>query len=292
MYLKDDIEYSKDDFYKLSLYFIEDVEINDDIVQYEDGHSIVQYSMSIGRLTGHSIKSQRNVRQIFKHIHAQLQQRDRSGDRQPARGDRVDLGKEIMKAEQYPTMKRVMELMREGLRINIANESRASGNRSTLLPGHEFEASPKCPASPEFHATRDLRSCRLFEGDLKKPRNVRAPQMQALARLLNMGRYRVKGYPAPMEWAFREKLAKYAESKPDLPWRDGAEYAVWGTSLLPVAVVPRTADNTVPKTDHEGVGGVIAIPETHHKNGICGCLELVTNNPVEFTLHLVLADGV
>ena len=89
MYLKDDIEYSKDDFYKLSLYFIEDVEINDDIVQYEDGHSIVQYSMSIGRLTGHSIKSQRNVRQIFKHIHAQMQQRDRSGDRQPARGDRV-----------------------------------------------------------------------------------------------------------------------------------------------------------------------------------------------------------
>ena len=45
LYLKDDIEYSKDDFYKLSLYFIEDVEINDDIVQYEDGHSIVQYSI-------------------------------------------------------------------------------------------------------------------------------------------------------------------------------------------------------------------------------------------------------
>ena len=62
--------------------------------------------------------------------------------------------------------------------------------------------------------------------------------------------------------------------------------------MLPVAVVQRTADNTVPKTDHEGVGGVIAIPETHHKNGNCGCLELVTNNPVEFTLHLVLADGV
>ena len=188
-----------------------------------------------------------------------MQRRDLSGDRQPARGNRVDLGKEIMKAEQYPAMKRVMELMREGLRINIANESRASGNMSTLLPAHEVEASPKCPASPEFDTTRDLRSCRLFEGDLKKPTNVRAPQMQALARLLNVGRYRAKGYLAPMEWAFREKLVKYVESGPDLPRRDGAEYAVWGTSLLPVAVVPRTAENTVPKTDHEGVGGVIAI---------------------------------
>ena len=71
---------------------------------------------------------------IFIHVRAQMQQWDRSGDRQPARGDRVDLGKEIMKAEQYPTMKRVRELMQEGLRINITNESRASGNRSTLLP--------------------------------------------------------------------------------------------------------------------------------------------------------------
>ena len=148
-------------------------------------------------------------------------------------------------------MKRVMELMREGLRINITNESRASGNRSTLLPAHEVEALPSCPASPEFDATRDLRSCHLFEGDLKKPTNVRAPQMQALTRLLNVGRYRAKGYPAPMEWAFREKLVKYVESGPDLPRRDGAEYAVWGTSLLPVAVLPRTATNTVPKTDHE-----------------------------------------
>ena len=177
-------------------------------------------------------------------------------------------------------MKRVMELMREGLRINITNESRASGNRSTLLPAHEVEALPSCPASPEFDATRDLRSCHLFEGDLKKPTNVRAPQMQALTRLLNVGRYRAKGYPAPMEWAFREKLVKYAESGPDLPRRDGAEYAVWGTSLLPVAVLPRTATSTVPKTDHEGVGGVTAIPETRHKNSNCGCLELVTNNPV------------
>ena len=146
-----------------------------------------------------------------------MQRQDRSGDRQPARGDRVDLGKEILKADQYPTMKRVMELMQEGLRINIANESRASGNRSTLLPAHEVEALPSCPGSPEFDATRDLRSCHLFEGDLKKPTNVRAPQMQALTRLLNVGRYRAKGYPAPMEWAFREKLVKYVESGPDLP---------------------------------------------------------------------------
>ena len=62
-----------------------------------------------------------------------MQRRDRSGDKQPSRGGGVDLGKEIMKAEEYPTMKRVMELMREGLWINIANESRESGNRSTLL---------------------------------------------------------------------------------------------------------------------------------------------------------------
>ena len=100
--------------------------------------------------------------------------------------------------------------MRKGLRINIANESRASGNRSTLLPAHKVEVSPNCPASLEFDATRDLRSCCLFEGDLKKPTNTRAPQMQALTRLLNVGRYRAKGYQAPMEWAFREKLVKYA----------------------------------------------------------------------------------
>ncbi len=101
--------------------------------------------------------------------------------------------------------------------------------------------------------------------------------MQALTRLLNVGRYRAKGYPAPMEWAFREKLVKYAVSGLDLPRRDGAEYAVWGTSLQPVVVVPRTAENTAPKTDHEGVGGVTAIPETQHRNGNCGCLELVNN---------------
>ena len=93
-------------------------------------------------------------------------QRARSGDRHPPRGGGADLGKEIMKAEQYPTMGRVMELMRKALRINITNESRASGNRSTLLLAHEVECSPNCPASPEFDATWDLRSCRLFEGDL------------------------------------------------------------------------------------------------------------------------------
>ena len=41
--------------------------------------------------------------------------------------------------------------------------------------------------------------------------------MQALARLLNVGRFRAKGYPAPMEWAFRGKLVKYAASGLDLP---------------------------------------------------------------------------
>ena len=54
--------------------------------------------------------------------------------------------------------------------------------------------------------------------------------------------------------------------------------------MLPVAVLPRTATSTLPKTDHEGVGSVTAIPETEHKNGNCGCLALVTNNPVEFTM--------
>ena len=75
-------------------------------------------------------------------MRAQMQ-RSRSGDRQPPRGGGADLGKEIMKAEQYPTMGKVMELMREALRINITNENRASGNRSTLLPAHEVEISPK-----------------------------------------------------------------------------------------------------------------------------------------------------
>ena len=51
-----------------------------------------------------------------------------------------------------------------------------------------------------------------------------------------------------------------------------------------VAVVPRTAENTTPSTDSEGVGGVTTIPETQHSNGHCDCLELVNNNPVEFTL--------
>ena len=50
--------------------------------------------------------------------------------------EEIDLiwAKEILKSDQYPSMKQAIELVREGLRINIANESRASGNRSTLLP--------------------------------------------------------------------------------------------------------------------------------------------------------------
>ena len=60
-------------------------------------------------------------------------QRPRSGDRQPPRGGGADLGKGIMKVMQYPTMGIVMELMRKALRINITNESRVEGNRSTLL---------------------------------------------------------------------------------------------------------------------------------------------------------------
>ena len=54
-------------------------------------------------------------------------QRSCSGDRQPPlRGGGPDLGKEIMKAEHYPTMGKVMEIMREGLRISIAYKNRAS----------------------------------------------------------------------------------------------------------------------------------------------------------------------
>ena len=114
-------------------------------------------------------------------------QRSRSGDRQPPqRGGAPDLGKEIMKAEHYPTLGKCMEIMREGLRIMISSENRASGVRSTVLPSYEVESSPKCPASPEFDTLRDLRNCRLFEADLKRPANVRTLQMQALARLLNV----------------------------------------------------------------------------------------------------------
>ena len=91
------------------------------------------------------MQSNKLRKQIFIYIRAQMQ-RSRSGDRQPPRGGGADLGKEIMKAEQHPTMGKVMELMREALLINITNESRALGNRSTLLPAHEVECSPKCPA--------------------------------------------------------------------------------------------------------------------------------------------------
>ena len=73
-----------------------------------------------------------------------------------------------MKAEHYPTLGKCMELMREGMRIMIASENRATGVRSTVLLSYEVEGSPKCPASPEFDALRDLRACRLFEADLKR----------------------------------------------------------------------------------------------------------------------------
>ena len=66
-------------------------------------------------------------------------QRSRSGDRQPPpRGGGPDLGKEIMKAEHYPTMGKVMELMREGLRMMVAGDNRASGVRSTAFPSYEM----------------------------------------------------------------------------------------------------------------------------------------------------------
>ena len=60
---------------------------------------------------------------FFIHMCAQMQ-RSRSGDRQPPLGGEADLGKEIMKAEQYPTMGKVMEIMREALRINITKNNR------------------------------------------------------------------------------------------------------------------------------------------------------------------------
>ena len=97
-------------------------------------------------------------------------QRSRSGDRQPPpRGGGPDLGKEIMKAEHYPTLGKCMEVLREGMRIMISSENRATGVRSAVLPSYEVEGSQKCPSSPEFDALRDLRACRLFEADLKRP---------------------------------------------------------------------------------------------------------------------------
>ena len=71
-------------------------------------------------------------------------QRSRSGDRQPPpRGSGPDLGKEIMKAEHYLTMGKVMELMQETLRMMIAGENHATGVRSAVLPSYEVESSPK-----------------------------------------------------------------------------------------------------------------------------------------------------
>ena len=48
--------------------------------------------------------------ELFICIRTQMQ-RSCFGDRQPPRGGGADLGKEIMKAEQYPTMGKVMELI-------------------------------------------------------------------------------------------------------------------------------------------------------------------------------------
>ena len=65
------------------------------------------------------VKAHQNV--YLDYVCVQMQ-RSRSGDRQPPpRGGGPDLGKEIMKAEHYPTLGKCMELLREGLRIMILN---------------------------------------------------------------------------------------------------------------------------------------------------------------------------
>ena len=61
-----------------------------------------------------SLKVTAHLYMMQDYIRVQMQ-RSRSGDRQQPRGGGPDLGKEIMKAEHYPTMGKVMELMREGL---------------------------------------------------------------------------------------------------------------------------------------------------------------------------------
>ena len=216
-----------------------------------------------------------------------MQRRERdqksAGDRPT---DRREIGRELTRAEDYPSMKKAMELLKDGLRINLAQDARQRGAQGKgALPTHKMEISANCPSSPEFDSARDITGVRLHEGDLQRPSNnfLKAAQMQALTRLLNVGRYRAKGYQPPMQWSFREKWVKYAASGPDLPKRDGAEFVVWGQSLTPVAILPRDSSNTLPRTDHEGVGGVAAIPEKRHKNN-CSCLELVTDNPVEFSV--------
>ena len=88
-----------------------------------------------------------------------MQRRDRAeksaGDRQT---DRREIGRELTKAEEYPTMKKAMELLRDGLRINIAQEARQMGaQRSSALPTHTMEISANCPSSPEFDSARDPR---------------------------------------------------------------------------------------------------------------------------------------
>ena len=69
-----------------------------------------------------------------------MQRRDRdqksAGDRQT---DRREIGRELTKAEEYPPMKKAMELLRDGLRINLVQEARQTGaQRSSALPTHKM----------------------------------------------------------------------------------------------------------------------------------------------------------
>ena len=98
-----------------------------------------------------------------------MQRRDRdqksSGDRQT---DRREIGRVLTKAEEYPPMKKAMELLRDGLRINLAQEARQTGaQRSSALPTHKMEISANCPSSPEFDSARDITGVRLHEGGLR-----------------------------------------------------------------------------------------------------------------------------
>ena len=106
--------------------------------------------------------------------------------------------------------------------------------------------------------------------------------MQALTRVLNVGKLRARGYYSPTEWVTRERIIKYSGDGPDQPRRDNAKLAVWSNNIQPVAVLARTSGNTIPYIDNMGQGGVVAIPEQDHASA-CGCLLLTTSNPMEFT---------
>ena len=78
-----------------------------------------------------------------------MQRQDRAeksaGERQT---DRRDIGRELTKAEEYPSMKKAMELLRDGLRINLMQDARQTGaQRSGALPTHKMEISANCPSS-------------------------------------------------------------------------------------------------------------------------------------------------